>query len=178
MRNKYLLNNRMNNRTSEDKQFNQPHISKELENAKNEAVRLAREAIEARERAKKEAWKAKKAKEEEKKARKEAGRLAREKAKREAAKKEETKKIDQKLYEGEVELLILPPVDSKNLKKLEDGLRITKGLKILLTGGTADGGIQIVVSVVKPMPILNTLREMPQVGEAIDKDDTIHISLK
>jgi hypothetical protein len=49
---------------------------------------------------------------------------------------------------------------------------------MLLIGGTADGGIQIVVSAAKPIPILNALREMPQVEEAIGKDDTIHISLK
>ena len=77
-----------------------------------------------------------------------------------------------------MKLLIMPPVDSKNLKELEDGLRNTKGLKLLLIGGTADGGIQIVVSALKPIPILNALKETPQVEEAISKDDIIYISLK
>ena len=77
-----------------------------------------------------------------------------------------------------MKLLILPPVDSKNLKELENGLLDTKGLKILLTGGAADGGIQIVVSTSEPIPLLNALIETPQVEEAIGKDDTIHVSLK
>jgi len=81
------------------------------------------------------------------------------------------------LYKGEVKLLIMPPVDSKNLKELEDGLRNTKGLKLLLIGGTADGGIQIVVSALKPIPILNALKETPQVKDAVGKDDAIYISL-
>jgi hypothetical protein len=72
----------------------------------------------------------------------------------------------------------MPPVDSKDLKELEDGLRNTKGLKILLIGGTADGGIQIVVSALKPIPILNALKETPQVKDAFGKDDAIYISLK
>ena len=100
------------------------------------------------------------------------------KAKDETVKKIKTKKISYKLYKGEVKLLILPPVDFKNLKELENGLLNTKGLKILLIGGAADGGIQIVVSTSKPIPLLNALRETPQVEEAISKDNTIHISLK
>jgi hypothetical protein len=72
----------------------------------------------------------------------------------------------------------MPPADSKHLKELEGGLRQLKGLTILLTGGTADGGIQMVVLAAKPIPILNALREMPQVEEVVSKDDTISILLK
>jgi len=98
--------------------------------------------------------------------------------KSETVKNKKTKNIKQILYKGEVKLLIMPPVDSKNLKELEDGLRNTKGLKLLLIGGTSDGGIQIVVSTLKPMPILNALKETPQVKDAVGKDDMIYISLK
>jgi hypothetical protein len=156
--------------------------SKEEKKAKKEAERLAKE------QAKKEAEEAKKAKEEEKKAKKEAERLAKEQAKKEAeeiditatgetVKREQVKKR-QKLYKGEVNLLFQPPVDSKNLESLKNSLNRLKGLRILITGGTADGGIQMVVSTSKPIPLLTHLREAPEVEKAVSKNDTFYILLK
>ena len=125
---------------------------------------------------------------EEKQAKKEAERLAKEQAKKEAEEIDITatgetvtrEKIQkrQKLYEGQVYLIFQPPVDSKNLNSLKNSLLRLKGLKILLTGGTADGGIQMVISTSKPIPLLAHLKEVPEVEKVINKHDTFYIMLK
>ncbi len=144
--------------------------SKEEKKARKEAEKLAKE------QARKEAEEAKKARKEEKKTRKEAEEIditsTGETVKRETVQKR------QKLYKGEVYLLFQPPVDAKKLESLKNNLRRVKGLKILLTGGTADGGIQMVVSTVKPIPLLTHLRESPEVEKAKSKDATFYILLK
>jgi len=167
----------MESEAPKDKAANQPKNSKEDKKARKEAKKLAKEmAKKEAEEAKLAKKEAKKAKKEEKEARKESVEISIT-TKNETVKKK-TNKTKQKLYKGVVKLLISPPVDSKNLKELENGLLNTKGLKILLIGGAADGGIQIVISTSKPIPLLNALMETPQVEEAISKDDTIHVSLK
>jgi len=144
--------------------------SKEEKKAKKEAEKLAEE------QARKEAKEAKRAKKEEKKAKEEAEEIditsTGETVKRKTVQKR------QKLYKGEVYLLFQPPVDAKNLESLKNNLRRLKGLKILLTGGTADGGIQIVISTSKPIPLLTYLRESPEVEKAMSKDATFYILLK
>jgi len=197
------LNTNVNTEASEGKPLVQSNKSGETnpqhtkgadKKAEKEAKKAAKEkakkdAIEAKERAKREAEEAKIARKEEKKAEKEAKKAAKEKDVKgvedinitttdETVKKNKTKKTSNKLYKGEVKLLILPPVDSKILKELEGDLRNTKGLKILLIGGTADGGMQIVLSTEKPVPILNILKKNPQVENVNSNEDTIYISLK
>ncbi|UCE97825.1 MAG: hypothetical protein JSV74_00360, partial [Dehalococcoidia bacterium] len=126
--------------------------------------------------AKKEAEEAKQAKKEEKKAKKEAEEI--EIASTGETVKRKTMQKRQKLYKGEVYLLFQPPVDAKNLDSLKNRLLRLKGLTILLTGGTADGGIQMVVSTSKPIPLLTHLKEAPEVEKAQSKDATFYILLK
>jgi hypothetical protein len=168
---------------------------KEEEKAKKEALKLAkkkakkdakaarekakRDAIAAEETARKEAEEAKKAKKEEEIARKEAEKLVKDEAADiEVVETINITEISGGLSQNEVKLIIMPPIDSVNLREVEKGLRNTADLRVLLIGGTADGGMQIVVSAAESVPILNTLRGMPQVEKAEDKDNTIYISLK
>ena len=175
---------------------------KEAERAAKEKAK--QEAIEAREKAEREAEKAKEARKAEEQARKEAERAAKEKAKQEAEEARDVehetfeieitdkgtqsikpKNIDKtavrvghEMFEGMVKLQIAPPVDSGHMKELENKLRQTKGLKLMLIGGIADGGMQIVVSIKKRSPLLKILLDIPQVEEASGKGDEVYISLK
>jgi len=155
------------------------------------------DAIEAKERAKKEAMEAEEARKAEQEARKEADRVAKEKARQEAEEAIEIQitksekgtvkaqeidkgavKIGHEMFKGMVKLLIAPPMDSKHMKELEGNLQQTKGLRLILVGGTAGGGMQIVISVKKPTPLLRILFNMASVEEASGKGDEIRVSLK
>ncbi|MFC1865431.1 hypothetical protein ACFLYB_01795 [Chloroflexota bacterium] len=154
----------------------------------------AKEASKAEEKARKEA----------EKAAKEAEKAAKERAKQEAIKAKDVEyetfeieitdngtqsikpknidktavRVDHEMFEGMVKLQIAPPVDSRHMKELENKLRQIKGLKLMLIGGIADGGMHIVVSIKKRSPLLKILFDIPQVEEASGKGDEIYISLK
>ena len=173
---------------------------REAQEAKDKAKR---EAEEAKERAKKEAEEAKKAKEAEEKAREKAERLAKEKAIREAKEaEEEAREAEEKArkeakrlakekakreakekarfapYEGIVKLVIMSLVDSDHMKELEENLRQIQNLRLVLIGGSVKKGIQIVISVEKPTPLIGILKEMPLVEEVVDKGEEIQVTLK
>jgi len=174
----------------------------EAKRAKEAEVKAKKEAeLAARERAVREAEEAKRAKEAEAKARKEAELAARERvvreaeeakgrAKREAeeakrakeaeakAKKETGEKVSAELYEGMVELVILPPVDPEQMKKLEEGLRQVQDLGVVLVGGSVDEGTRVIVSAKKPIPLANVVGEIPLVEQVVKKGKEVHISLK
>ena len=113
---------------------------------------------------------AKRAKLAEAAAKKEAEQATKEKAKREAEEAE--------LYEGMVELVVLPPNDLGQIKKLEEGLWQVQDLRPVLIGGSTDEGAKIVVSVGKPIPLIHVLREMPPIEEVAKKGKKIQIMLK
>ena len=77
-----------------------------------------------------------------------------------------------------VKLLVTPPINSRLLKELEGDLRRTTDISLILIGGTADGGIQIVVSADAPVPLIDILADMPQVENVNGNNDKIHILLK
>ena len=156
------------------------------EKAKKEAE------LEAKEKAKKEAEeKAKKeAKRAEERARKEAELAAKERAKREAEEAKEAKRAEEKakeavepavgagLYEGVMELTIVPPIDLGQMENLEKDLRQVENLRLVLVGGSVDEGNKIVVSAEKPIPLLRILGEMPAVEQVVRKGDKIQVTLK
>ncbi|MFC1905058.1 hypothetical protein ACFLXT_04805 [Chloroflexota bacterium] len=65
------------------------------------------------------------------------------------------------IHKGLLELAIAPPVDLRQMKKLEECLCRVQDLRVLFVGGSADEGNRIVVSIEKPMPLANVLREIP-----------------
>ena len=168
------------------------------EKAKKEAELEAKEKakkeaeLEAKERAKREAEEAKEAKRAEEKARKEAELAAKERAKREAEEKakKEAKRAEEKakeavepavgagLYEGVMELTIVPPIDLGQMENLEKDLRQVENLRLVLVGGSVDEGNKIVVSAEKPIPLLRILGEMPAVEQVVRKGDKIQVTLK
>ncbi|MFC2071452.1 hypothetical protein ACFLUU_01860, partial [Chloroflexota bacterium] len=82
------------------------------------------------------------------------------------------------LYEGIVELTILSPVDLGQRRKLEEYLRQAQDLRLELIAGSVDEGTTIVVSVAKPIPLIDVLREMPPVEQVVKEGNKIQIRLK
>ena len=149
------------------------------ERARKEAEQLAKEkakeeADKVREREKREAEKVKEARKAEERARKEAEQLAKDKAKEEADKEAKA----EALYEGRVKLMLMPPVDSEHMKEIGENLSKLKGLRLLLVGGSIEGGAQIVISVKKPTPLIKALKQMPLVEDAADNGKEIQVWLK
>jgi len=159
--------------------------------AEKEAERLAKErakieaeeakkAEEAEKKAKKEAERLAKEKakgevgETEREAKKEAERLAKEKAKGEAEEAKETQEAEKKakkeageIYEGTVYLALQ---SQQGFEQFEENLKRIENLKILWTGGSAEG-ILIGVSVQKPMALVHILNEIPVVEKASKKSE-------
>jgi chemotaxis protein histidine kinase CheA len=152
------------------------------EKAKREAekAKQAKRAKEASEKAKKEEAKAKQAKQakEAKEKAKKAAKEAREKAKKEAKEEELEPAATAKLYEGAVELAIVPPIDLAQMENLAKGLSQVENLRLILVGGSVDRGSRIIVSAEEPVPLLSILREMPVVEQVDRKGAEIQVRLK
>jgi len=126
---------------------------------------------------------AKEAKEQTKKAAKE----AKEQAKREAEEAKQAKKAapvktaketSAELYKGVIKLAVMPPADPGQVRKLEEHLSQVSDLSLVLVGGSAMEGNEIIVSAENPLPLLDILREMPPVAEVTKKGKTTQITLK
>ena len=172
--------------------------------AKKEAEQLAREqakkeaeekkAKEAEARAKKEAEEEKKAGETgarakkkaggaEKRVRKEAEQFAREQAKQEAEEAEKVagkavQDIGSATYEGDVQLVLLPPVGFKQVRQFAERLEGVKDLKVVWIGGLVDEGVIIGISAQKPVPLVRILSEMPVVEKVDVEEEKIVVMLK
>jgi hypothetical protein len=81
-------------------------------------------------------------------------------------------------YKGIIRLTIMPPVDSGQLKKLEEHLSQIPDLRLVLISGSIAEGTEIVVSAESPIPLLDILSEIPPVDQVTTKGKTIQITLK
>ncbi len=97
-------------------------------------------------------------------------------AKKAAAKT--AKDTSAELYKGEVKLTVVPPVDLDQVRKLEEHLSQVNDLSLVLIGGSATEGTEIIVSAESPLPLLDILGELPPVAEVTKKGKNIHITLK
>jgi septal ring factor EnvC (AmiA/AmiB activator) len=154
--------------------------TKEAKKAKKEADKLAKE------QAKKEAEEAKKAK-------KEAEKLAKEQAKKEAeeakkakkeakggkpTKKEPTLEASSATYQGSFQLVLPPSAGFKQVRRFSASLADMADLKVVWTGGSADEGALIAISVAEPVPLARILSDMPMVEGVEFKGEKIHVNLK
>jgi flagellar motor protein MotB len=151
--------------------------SKAEKQARKEAERLAKE------RNKREAEEAKKASKAEKQAKKEAEPLAEVKAIIAAREAErageveiETKKEAEhdggaKIYEGNVLLVVPPPVVFEQARQFKGHLEQVENLRILFFGASADEGFIIAVSVQEPETLIRIINEMSIVEEAVRKSE-------
>lgn len=76
------------------------------------------------------------------------------------------------LYQGELELAILPPVDATGLLQFERKLRDSFQLQILRTAGSPSKGSLITVLLSEPQPLLKGLKQIPEVKDAAEELDT------
>ena len=79
----------------------------------------------------------------------------------------------QGLYTGEVELLIVPPVELKLVSRLYNYLQTVPELRILYTRGSWDQGTTIIVVLENPLPLINIILATPDVKvtpELLDKE--------
>jgi len=155
-----------------------------LAKAKKEAERKARE------RAKREAEEAKEAKKAEAKARKEAEREVKERAKREAEEAKEAKKaeaktkkeaephIEPEIYGENIRLVISPSAGFEQVAQFKEQMEGVESVSIVMTGGSADEGSIIVISVQKSLELVHILGEMPMVEDVHAKGKTITVMLR
>jgi len=122
---------------------------------------------EAREGDREKAAEAKKAKEAEE---------AKGKAKKEA--KGEGKKTNAELYKGLVTLSIMPPVDSGQVKRLEESLHESPDLRLVVIGGSTANGTEMVISVENAIPLVDILMKVPLVAQVTKKGKTLQVTLK
>ena len=71
-----------------------------------------------------------------------------------------------------MELQILPPVDTTELFHFERRLRNSFQLKILGTDGSPSKGSLIIALLTEPQPLVQGLKQMPEVEEAVEELDT------
>ena len=82
------------------------------------------------------------------------------------------------LYQGLVCLMVSIPIDLIRLRELEEGLDQIEDLHLDLVGGAISEGTEILVSVKKPLPLLEVLNGMAPVEQATKKGKKIQIVLK
>jgi len=165
---------------------------KEAEQAAEEQARReaeeARRAREAEKLAKKEAKRA-----DEEQARREAEKLAKKQAKR-AAKKQAKKEVDKikkadgtvesehetgsELYEGDVELAIVPFESFKQTNQFRKDLLTIENLRVVSDSWSEDEGFVIVVSLRQPIALTSVLRSMPAVKDVYREDKRMVVVLK
>lgn len=73
------------------------------------------------------------------------------------------------LYDGTVELAVLPPVSLQQIVRLHEQLRALTEFKVLNLGGSADKGITIRLLVKSPIPLIKILRGFSEVVKASDE---------
>jgi hypothetical protein len=144
---------------------------------REDTERMARDKAEQEE----EAWKdaerlsSRRAREEQE----EADRIKREEAQRLAAgkKKKGKEPAGPVLYQGRVKLVIETPVDLGQLTQMEASLNEVAGLQLVMVGGSA-GAAHIIVSIEKPLPLLDILGALPVTDVVVKKDKEIRLTLK
>jgi hypothetical protein len=170
------------NKESKDKAFEEierlvnEQAGKDKKQTNKDEAKLKKEKERlAKEKAKKEAEEAKKAK-------KEAEKLAKEQAKKDKEGKQTAKEaapeVSSATYQGNFQLVLPSSAGFKQVRQFSDSLAGRADLKIIWTGGSADEGALIAISVAEPVPLARILSEMPMVEGVEFKGDKVHINLR
>ncbi len=70
------------------------------------------------------------------------------------------------------------PIDFGMMRKLQECLHQVENLRLVLVSGSVEEGTIIIVSVEKPIPLIDILRAMPPVEQVVKKNKTIVVTLK
>ena len=86
--------------------------------------------------------------------------------------------LSSKQYKETLKLTIVPPVDSSQIKRLEQELNQIEDLQIKFIGNTQKGGVEIIVSARKYPPLVSIMRQLTIVKRAVSKNDEILMRLR
>ena len=75
-------------------------------------------------------------------------------------------------------LNIAPPIDFVQLDNLKRALLEVEDLRVVMVDGAVGEGSRVLVSVEEPLPLINILRGIPVVEEAVRKGREIEVRLK
>jgi vacuolar-type H+-ATPase subunit H len=75
-------------------------------------------------------------------------------------------------YEGKVDLEIMPPVDLARFMELRRRLQCIPDLKIMQVTSSLKNGCRISSLVIRPIPLLDVLRRIPEVREVVAPEDS------
>ena len=75
-------------------------------------------------------------------------------------------------------MVITPPIDFDHIKELEESLSQFEDLRLVLTGGSISGGAHIIVSIEKSTDLIDILKQIPRVQEAVSQGNEIQVTLK
>lgn len=95
-----------------------------------------------------------------------------------AAKVTEAIKVSTQLYEGMINIVVMPPAGALEIKNLEEKLRLIQNLRVILTSGSVDEPSRIVVSAEQSIPLIDVLSQIAVVDQVTKKGKEIQISLK
>jgi hypothetical protein len=76
-------------------------------------------------------------------------------------------------YQGDVELVVMPPVSLERLLDLYRHLRSTPEIKVLYMKGAADNAVNIRLYLPNPLPLISVLEALPEVESASDRRKVI-----
>jgi vacuolar-type H+-ATPase subunit H len=74
------------------------------------------------------------------------------------------------IYQGRVELAIMPPIDFIQLERLRISLQSLKNIRILSTEGSTDGRTAISILLNRPSPLITDLIRIEEVEEALGEE--------
>jgi len=77
-----------------------------------------------------------------------------------------------------VTLSIVPPVDSGQIKSLEEALHESPDLQLVVVSGSVANGTEMVISAEDALPLMDILTEMPPVAQVNKKGKIIQVTLK
>jgi len=106
------------------------------------------------------------------------------KAKKEAkkllakAKKEAEPHIEPEIYGENIRLVISPSAGFEQVAQFKEQVEGVESMSIVMTGGSADEGSIIVISVQKSLELVHILGEMPMVEDVRAKGKTITVMLR
>jgi hypothetical protein len=73
---------------------------------------------------------------------------------------------DSPLFNGDIDIVIAPPVDIAQLMRFQRTLRNVPSLNISCTTGHRNGHPVITVAIIQPLPLISLLNRMPEVEKA------------
>ena len=95
-----------------------------------------------------------------------------------AAKETEVVEVSTQLYEGTINIVLMPPAGVLEIKNLEEKLRLIRNLRVILTSGSVDEPARIVVSAEQPILLIDVLSQMAVVDQVTKKGKEIQVLLK